>query len=267
VLDLTNNTWTTVDDRVIDGGSAAMYLPGKVIKSGSSSPAEGTVFASNANTWVIDFTAASPSWRAVPSMAFPRAYHVLTQLPDGTVLVTGGGRTSGFADIPNAVRQAELWSPTTETWTTLSSMTAPRLYHQTAVLLPDARVLVSGSGRGFGRFDPTDQLSGEIFAPPYLFKGPRPRITSAPTQLNHGQSFTVNTPDAANIAKVTLVRTGSVTHTFNMDTRYVPLTFTAGSGSLSVTAPANANLAPPGYYMLFIVTNAGVPSVSTMVRF
>ncbi|HKR38028.1 MAG TPA: fibronectin type III domain-containing protein, partial [Steroidobacteraceae bacterium] len=267
VLDLTNNTWTTVDNRVIDGGSAAMYLPGKVIKSGTSNSTEGGVFSSTANAWVIDFTAGSPAWRAVPSMAFPRTYHVMTQLPDGSVLVTGGGRTTGFADIPNAVKQAELWSPTSETWTTLASMSAPRLYHQTAVLLPDARVLVSGSGRGFGRSDPTDQLSGEIFAPPYLFKGPRPTITSAPSQLSYGQVFNVNTPNAANIAKVTLVRTSSVTHTFNMDTRYLPLTFTAGSGSLSVTAPANANLAPPGYYMLFIVDNAGVPSVSAMVRF
>jgi hypothetical protein len=146
-------------------------------------------------------------------------------------------------------------------------MNAPRLYHQTATLLPDGRVLVAGSGRGFVRADATDQLSGEVFSPPYLFKGPRPVITSGPAQLSLGQVFSVQTPNAASIASVSLVRIGSVTHSFNMDGRFVPLTFTAGSGSLTVTAPATASLVPPGTYMLFIVDTNGVPSMAKMVKF
>jgi hypothetical protein len=211
-------------------------------------------------------TQASPSWRTVASMAFPRAYHVLTMLPDGNVLVTGGGRTTGQADIANAVYQAELWSPTTETWTTLSSAQAPRLYHGTALLMPDARVLVSGGGRGFGVIAASDQLNAEWFSPPYLFKGARPTITSAPAQLPYNQAFNIQTPDAASISKVVLISLGSMTHAFNMNQRYVTLASTAGGGSLSVTAPANANLAPPGYYMLFIVNTNGVPSVASIVR-
>ena len=265
--DPSTKTWTTVDSRVLDAGSAAMYLPGKIIKSGTSTDTESGTGPSSATTYMLDMTQANPQWQQIGSMAFPRTFHVMTTLPDGNVLVTGGGRTSGFADLPNAVHQAELWSPTTQTWSTLGSMASPRLYHQTATLLPDGRVLVTGSGRGFGRADATDQLSAEVFAPPYLFKGARPVISSTPTQLSINQVFTVQTPDAARIAKVVLIRNGSVTHTFNMDQRYVPLSFTAGSGSLTVTAPATSNLVPPGNYMLFLVDTSGVPSVAQIVRF
>jgi hypothetical protein len=265
--DPVSKTWSSVDSRTLDGGSAAMYLPGKIIKAGTASSTEGSVTSSSAITYMLDMTAPSPAWQQIAPMAFPRTYHVMTLLPDGTVLVTGGGRTTGVADLANAVYQAEVWSPATQTWSTLSSMSAPRLYHQTATLLPDGRVLVTGSGRGMGRADPTDQLSAELFAPPYLFQGPRPVITSAPAQLSLGQVFAIQTPDAARIAKVVLIRTGGVTHTFNMDQRYVPLTFTSGSGSLSVTGPSSANLAPPGFYMLFLVDTSGVPSVAKIVRF
>jgi hypothetical protein len=211
-------------------------------------------------------TAQNPSWRQVGSMAFPRAYHVETLLPDGTVLVTGGGRTTGDYDVPNAVYQAEIWSPTTESWTTLSSMQAPRLYHGTALLLADGRVLVSGGGRSPGP-NPLDQENAEIFAPPYLFKGPRPTITVAPSELTHGAAFQVETPDASRISQVALVGLGGQTHGFNMGQRYLPLSFTAGTTSLTVTAPVDSRLAPPGWYMLFLVDSAGVPSVAAMVRF
>jgi hypothetical protein len=150
VLDVATQTWSTVDSRLLDAYSAAMYLPGKVLKTGTSTDSESTK-PSSANAYVIDMTAPAPAWRQIASMAFPRAYHVETLLPDGTVLVTGGGRTTGDYDIPNAVYAAELWSPVTESWTTMASMHAPRLYHGSALLLPDGRVLVSGSGRSPGQ--------------------------------------------------------------------------------------------------------------------
>jgi chitodextrinase len=265
-LDVPTQTWSTIDTHLFGSYSSAMYLPGKFMKSGTPTDSESGSTPSAATAYVLDTTQSSPQWRQIASMANPRAYHVETLLPDGTVLVTGGGRTIGPYDVANAVFPAELWSPTTETWTTLSSMHAPRLYHGTALLLPDGRVLVSGGGRGPGP-DPRDQTNYEIFAPPYLFKGPRPTIASAPTQLVRGQAFTVQTPDASRIAKVTLIPIGSMTHGINMTQRYLPLTFTAGSGTLNVTAPATANLAPPGYYMLFIVDNQGIPSVAATVRF
>ena len=141
-------------------------------------------------------------------------------------------------------------------------MSRPRLYHSEALLLPDGRVMEYGGGRFNDTTLSTDQFSVEFFTPPYLFKGSRPRITSAPSQLSYGGNFTVQTPDAAGIAKVSLVRFGGVTHAINMSQRFLPLSFLVGSGSLTVTAPANSNLAPPGNYMLFIVSTSGVPSVA-----
>ena len=243
-----------------------MYRPGKVLKSGTSFDPDFAAVASAATTYVLDMTQPAPLWQQTPAMAFPRTYHNLTVLPDGTVLATGGGQTTGAIDLADAVYAAELWSPTTQTWTTLSNGQVPRLYHSVALLLPDGRVLVGAGGRFFGQVDPTDQYSGELYSPPYLFKGPRPAVTSAPTTANYGGTIAVQTPDAARIASVALIKLGAVTHAFNMDQRYVPLSFTIGSGSLSVQAPANANLAPPGYYMLFLVDTNGVPSVAPILR-
>jgi hypothetical protein len=140
-------------------------------------------------------------------------------------------------------------------------MQTRRLYHSTALLLPDGRVLSAGGGR-FG----VDEPNAELYAPPYLFKGARPTITSAPSQVSYGASFSVQTPDAARIASVSLIRLGSVTHAFNMDQRFLSLTFQAAGGALTVQAPANGNLAPPGYYMLFILDGNGVPSVAPIIR-
>jgi hypothetical protein len=199
-------------------------------------------------------------------MAFPRAYHHLTLLPDGNVLATGGGDTTDAVALDGAIAPAELWSPSTQTWTPLAPMKTPRLYHSIALLLPNAKVFVGGGGRFFGREDPTDQLSFEIFSPPYLFKGPQPVITSAPLTTGYGAPMAVQTPAAAGIASVVFIKPGSATHSFNGDQRFVPLSFTTSGTTLNVQAPANANLAPPGTYMLFIVDANGVPSVAKFVK-
>ena len=149
-----------------------------------------------------------------------------------------------------------------------------RQYHSTALLLPDGRVLSSGGGI-CGACDSQGYLAknAEVFSPPYLFQkdgsgalATRPTITSAPGSVAYNTAFTINTPAASSIGKVALVRLGAVTHSVNMEQRYVPLSFTAGSGNLTATAPLNANIAPPGYYMLFVIGTDGVPSVANMVR-
>jgi hypothetical protein len=269
VLDLNALTWTAVGGAAVDGGSAVMYLPNEILKMGTSADPSTDSFASAATAYVLDMTQATPTWTPVASMAFPRTYHNSTLLPDGTVLVTGGGLYAYPTFTQGAVLPAELWSPVTQTWTTLASLNAPRLYHSEALLLPDARVLISGGGRSVGCPDAegTDQLSAEFFSPPYLFKGPRPTITAAPAQLSYGRNFTVQTPNAGQIGRVSLVRFGAVTHAFNVGQRFLPLSFSAGSGSLTVTAPANSNLAPPGNYMLFLVDATGVPSTAATVHF
>jgi len=173
VLDINAQTWSVVDPDPVDGGSAAMYLPGKIVKAGTSYHPDDPIVPSAATTYVIDMTQPSPRWRQTPPMAFARTYHTLTILPDGDVLVTGGGTTTNAVGVSQAVMPAEIWSPDTETWTVVASMSAPRLYHSTALLMPDARVLVLGGGRFNGVNEPTDQLNAQYYSPPYLFSGPR----------------------------------------------------------------------------------------------
>jgi hypothetical protein len=267
VLDLNTQTWSTIDSRVLDGHSTAMYLPGKIIKAGTAT-ADNPGFPSAATTYIIDMTQPSPAWQTVAPMANPRSYLNLTILPDGQVLATGGSTTTDKANFAAAVFPAEMWSPATKQWTTMASMQTPRLYHSIGLLLPDATVLVSGGGRENGRSqpDPKDEANAEIFSPPYLFKGPRPVISSAPSLLQYGGSFSITSPDASRIATVSLIPLGAVTHAFNENQRYVPLTFTKGTGSLNAIAPANGNIAPPGPYMIFLVDSNGVPSVAAMTR-
>ena len=258
VLDVQAQTWTMVDPVPLSGGSAAMYIPGRVVKSGAV--AFDPSNTSLRETWVLDMTQPSPAWRATAPMAFPRSHHNLTILADGTVLVVGGGRTTDGVTESQAVYEAELWWPETETWSTMAQMQVPRLYHSTALLLPDGRVLVAGGGR----YGP-DQTNAEVYSPPYLFRGVRPTITLAPSSAQYGSNFQVTTADASSIARVSLARLGAVTHSFNQDQRYLDLSFQQSVGSLTVQAPSNANVAPPGYYMLFLVNDAGVPSVAAFV--
>ncbi|MCA1602919.1 MAG: DUF1929 domain-containing protein, partial [Acidobacteria bacterium] len=248
--------WSDVATRVggtRSYGSAVMYAPGKVlVMGGDSNPPKNTAE-------VIDLNAASPSWRAVASMQFARKHLNATLLPDGTVLVTGGTSAPGFNNPSGQVDAAELWDPATENWTTLASDNPqiPRVYHSAALLLPDGRVLSIG-GNGFP--------DTEIYSPPYLFKGTGPTITSAPPSVAYGQSFFVGTPDAATISKITMLRLSSVTHAFNQSQYINELGFSQTPDGLDVTAPPSGNVAPPGYYLLFLLNGSGVPSVAKFVK-
>ena len=200
-------------------------------------------------------------------MAYPRRHLNATVLPTGEVLVTGGTRGTSFNEISMGVRVAEIWDPATGVWTQLASNAVNRGYHATSVLLPDGRVLHAGSGDALdesGNPYP-DEKNGELYSPPYLFKGPRPTITSAPADRWYGGLITVTTPAPAEITKVSLIAIGSATHAFDSNQRFLWLTFTRTSTALSVKAPTK-NLAPPGYYMLFILNGNGVPSVGRMIR-
>ena len=233
-----------------DYGSSVMYDNGKILVMGGGDPPTNTAE-------VIDLNAASPAWRSVASMAFARRQLNATILPDGQVLVTGGTSGPGFNNTTAPVFAAEMWNPATENWTTMASAQITRIYHSTALLLPDGRILSMG-GNGFPQT--------EIYEPPYLFKGTRPTINSAPATVNYGQSFFVQTPDAAGVTQVTWIRLSSVTHAFNMDQRFSRLSFSQATGGLNVVAPSNPNLAPPGHYMLFILNSNGVPSVAKIIQ-
>ena len=248
-------------------GSHVLYDRGKILVAGGQ--------LSSRDARVIDLNGATPQTSSTERMEYGRRQHNLTVLADGTVLATGGLSSGAeLVDMNNGVYPAERWNPATGRWRTLAAMEVTRQYHSTALLLPDARVLSSGGGV-CGACDSAGYLAknAEVFSPPYLFKddgsgelAPRPEITSAPDEITYNAPFSLSTPDADSIRKVALVRLGAVTHSVNMDQRYVPLSFTDDGDTVDVTAPANANLAPPGVYMLFVIDEDGVPSVARMVR-
>ncbi len=254
-------------------GSSAMYAPGKVIYVGGGNDAGSDL--PTANTEVIDLTAATPTWRPAAPMHYRRRQHNATVLPDGSVLVTGGTAGPGFNDVSpgKPVHTAELWAPDGDTWTTLNAEAVDRCYHATAVLLPDATVLSAGGGEfmaGAAPNAPADtHRDAQIFHPPYLFRGPRPVITTAPSELTVGETFTVEVADA-DIATMALLRLASVTHAFDMNQRRIPVPFTAAhtgtATTLTATLPAEPGVCLPGHYMLFVLNAAGVPSVATIVR-
>jgi PKD repeat protein len=249
-------TWTLVADRLYGGrdyGSAVMYEPGKVIYVGGGQTTN--------TAEIINLNSGSPSWQWTGSMAFPRRHLNATVLPTGEVLATGGTSGTGFNDSTRGVHAAELWNPQTGVWTRLASNSITRVYHSTSLLLPDGRLLHTGSGEAG-----PDQRNAELFSPPYLFQGPRPVISSAPGAIGYGASFQVGTPDPADISRVSLIRPGSVTHASDMGQRFEWLSFSRIPGGLSIAAPANANLAPTGHYMLFLLSGNGVPSVAKIVK-
>jgi hypothetical protein len=251
--------WSTVGNFNYNGtrdyGSSVIY-DGKVMIAGGDGGGSG--LATN-TAEVIDLTSSSPTWKSTGSLAKARRQLNLTLLPDGKVLATGGSGGQGFDNKSLPIYPSEMWDPATGDWTTMASISVYRGYHSTALLLPDGRV-VSAGGEQTG-------ASAEIYSPPYLFKGPRPTISSVSSStVKVGQTLNVSTPDAASISQVTLIRLGSVTHAFNQNQRLNHLQFTPISGGLQVTAPASSNLAPPGHYMLFLVNSNGVPSVARIIQ-
>jgi hypothetical protein len=235
--------------------SAVMFRPGRILQIGG---------ASNAAR-VVDINGPAPVVADTQAMMSQRQWVTATVLADGRVVATGGSAANN--SLPTANNTAELWNPDNGTWTQGTAGTNARLYHSAALLLPDARVLVGGGGAP----GPLVNLNVEIYTPPYLFNGhgnlaSRPTIVSAPDTLDIGQNFAVGFGNASSISRVTLVKTGSVTHSFNMDQRFLELSFTATGAMLDVQMPTRASDATPGYYMLFVLNAQGIPSTAKIVR-
>lgn len=233
------------------------YTP-KVMILGGGNPATAT-------TEIINLGAATPQWQFGPSMSQPRIEMNATILPNGKVLATGGSLYD--EDATSKSLNADLYDPVSNTFSSARPNVFARLYHSVALLLPDATVWLAGGNPLRGSYE----QHMEIYKPPYLFRSNgrlavRPSITGAPSSIGYATQFTVQTPDAATISSAVLVRPGSPTHAFDQDQRLVGLSFTIGSGSLTIIGPPQRTIAPPGYYMLFLLNKSGVPSIARFVQ-
>ena len=249
-----------------DYGSAVMYETGRILVVGGGGNTSWPTPDPKANVptetaEVIDLNSPSPTWQFTGSMENKRRHMNATILPDGQVLATGGTRGGTFVDInqADAVKAAELWNPKTGQWTTLASASKMRIYHSVSMLLPDGTVLHGSSGDAMaGTQEVPPERNHEIFSPPYLFKGVRPTITSAPAAVSRGEAFEVATPNKAQITEVRWIRLGAVTHAFDGGQLAATLPFTPTANGVNVTAPANVNIAP-GYYLVFILNLTACP--------
>jgi YVTN family beta-propeller protein len=241
--------------------SPSMFRPGKILQMGANS--NGAL--------VIDINGPIPAYTPTAPMSSQRRWVNNTLLPDGKVLATGGSRVDNeLTDVNNS---AEIWDPDTGTWQVGSSGAKPRLYHSSGLLLPDASVLVSGGGAPGPEIGPGQQLTNtnaEIYYPPYLYAAdgsfaPRPEIVSAPTVAEVGDNLNIIAA-SDDVARVTLVKTGSTTHSFNMDQRFLELPFVAASTQINAQLPTRTTDTPPGFYQLFLLNAAGVPSHARMLR-
>lgn len=280
-------TWTDVEPIAIRGGSAALYAADTVIKAGGGNePGEGngedcepTIVTDRA--FRIRLSDATPTWEEIAPMNEKRIHFYLIPTPDGKVIAIGGTRGGpthpDMCESSNAVLTPEAYSPSLNSWTLLNPGEVARIYHSSAVLMWDGAIFFAG-----GQVDDLPvsvRHTYEIFYPPYFFRGQRPIITSAPAQIRVGKKFRVDTPDAASITRVRLIRPGAATHSFDQNQRMVDLQFTLDNSttpaSLKVVAPPDTGIAPLGYYWLFIckdyINSTGnevgaIPSTSETVR-
>jgi len=277
IFDPAPKTWTpsvaTTRDRHY--GSAVIlpllppsYTP-KVINFGGGNPATST-------TEIIDLSASTPKWTPGPNMSTGRIEMNAVILPNGTVLAEGGSLNN---ESPNPDgKHADLYDPVTNIFSSGGTASYSRLYHSVALLLPDATVVSMGSNPGpRGNYEPAI----EIYTPAYLFDANnhlipdanRPNILGiTPGPIGYNTPFSVTYTSTSAISSAVLVRPGSATHTFDMDQRLIGLCGPSpqppcnGSGTLNLTSPPNGNIAPPGYYMLFLLDSTGVPSVAEFIQ-
>ena len=215
----------------------------------------------------IDLSVPGPRWDLVGKMHFRRIHANSVLLPDGKVLVVGG--MSGYTPIskergvPDAVYQPEMYDPASDTWTLMAPQQKARVYHSTALLLPDARVISMGG-------NPRSKMierSIEVFSPPYLFRGDRPVITAYPDGITYDRPFTVSVDQARGTGQVVLMRPEVLTHVTNTDQRLLELEFKVlNDEKLEIRGPLNAAHMPRGYCMLFVLNNDGLPSTGKFIK-
>jgi plastocyanin len=209
---------------------------------------------------VIEFSGglAGAAWQRLADMNNPRVNVAAVVLPDGKILIVGGcsigNRNPGAVVLPT-----EIYDPALDTWTPAAPVSIGRQYHSVCVLTPDARVLYAGG-------EP-QLMSAEVYTPGYLNRGPRPVVSAAPSTVGFGAAIALQTPAPNDVDAVVLIAPISVTHHTDAGQRYIKLPITSRTATaVNSQAPANGNIAPPGFYMLFAVNTAGVPSEARFIR-
>ena len=250
------------------GGTEVVLLGGA--DTGAPAPGPGTASPPLATAEVLDLNNPDAGWRLDPSLALNhgRAHFNTVLLPDGTIFTNGGGygrkNDTLYAD---PVYTAELYTPGSG-WRDVGDEADARTYHSTAVLLPDGRVASAGDDRDIAPSHiPPAGRTAQIYSPPYLFDGPRPEVTAAPPSIGYGTPFRITVPGSpSSVARAVLIHPGAVTHANDMGQRVIGLDVTPGADAVTLSAPQDATVAPPGYYMLFVLNAQGVPSVATWVK-
>jgi len=207
------------------------------------------------------------TWKPSIDLGVMRHHPSSIVLPDGRILVLNGHDQT----LDPRVQQAEYIDPANGFSVSLGTghEGVVRGYHSVALLLPDGRVLVGG-GRDQNTAQSLEKSSWQLYYPDYLGK-PRPAIASAPTQINYGGLFAVAST-GPKPAEAVLIGLGSMTHSFDFDQRSIQLsvgqvsTNAAGASLTIAGGPADSHVAPPGYYMLFLLDVNRVPSVAKIVH-
>lgn len=254
-------TWNTIAGNRSTGGEkgTSVLLP---LRPPGYEPrvliAGGNLPAAQQTAEIIDLSAPTPAWSSLPNLNLPRPEQfTAVLLPDGQVLVAGGVFTEPDGG------PAEIFDPSDPAagWMLCASMQHKRGYHSSNILLPDGSVLMGGDPPAGGGPTPHERYF------PWYFSRPRPAIAAAPATVAYGATFAVDTPQAASIAEAVLLKPGSVTHGFNMGQRFVGCAIVgSGASSVQVEAPPDGTVAPPGWYLLFLVDASRVPSVGRWVR-
>ena len=257
--------------------SSVMFAPGKILS-----------IRSNKVAIVVNINGINPVVTTIAPLLWDRSYGSLTVLADGKVWANGGTSNPAINprddNLADTTLDSEIWDPQTNQWMATATATFPRHYHSSALLLPDGSVMTAGGGVP----GPVTNLNGEIYYPPYLFDlnnnpATRPTIQSIKngenvsiltTRIRKNQKMTITAGAGNKIMRITLVRAGAATHTFNNETRFFELPILPkvgavtgiGTNLVSVLTPFDLNVAPPGYYMVFAWNDKGVPSVSKIIE-
>jgi large repetitive protein len=246
--------------------AAVMYDVGKILIAGGQAQAPENTQTPTAQAMIIDLNGTTATKTPTNPMGWIRKFHNAIVLPNGEVMVIGGNQVGIEFSDDDSVLTPEIWNPTTETWRPVADISVPRNYHSLAMLLTDGRVWSGGGGLCDCN---SDHLDHQIYTPPYLYNSDgtlaaRPIITSAPPVVANGQTMTVQA--TAGMSKFSLIKMTGLTHNMNSDLRFLNLPFTPNGTQYQISLPTNVNVLTPGYWMLFALNSAGVPSVSKVIR-